>query len=253
MNPVLSWPGSKRLLAKTIVPLFVDHKLYCEPFCGSAAILMAKDRSKNEVVNDLNGDLINFFKMVKYHGEALAEEIRGMPNSRRLFCELLKHPGETELQRAARWYYLNKNSFAGLGGHFGTSRHGGGASFGKQSRRAEAVRALQERFDGVCIENLGWEAMFEKYDASGNLFYIDPPYTSGYQYGHKWSKADHTQLAEAVHGLQASFVLSYDESDLIRDLYADCELMSVERRNGIGNNHQHHKKRFAELIIRRTQ
>lgn len=210
---------------------------------------MTKDPAPLEVVNDINGDLVNFFRVAKFHHDALIDEVLSMPNSREVFDECLASPGQTDIIRAARWFYLNKNSFGGMGKNFGISKKSGGPAMGSRERRGEALQLLHKRFDKVCIENLDWRDVLKKYDTSGSLFYLDPPYTAGHQYTLPWTDEDHAELAEAVRSLTGRWILSYDDSKKVRKLYKGCKFTTFQRANGIGTIHRSHKKQFNELLV----
>lgn len=254
--PALSWPGGKRLLAPQIIDLLPEHHAYVEPFAGGLAVLLKKTPSRIEVVNDLNGDLVTFYRCVRFHRDALLDELEFVLNSRREFEDFVAQPGLTDIQRAARFFYRNKNSFGAKGGHFGTAKKSGGAAHGSREGRMEAIRRLSARLDRVCIEHLDWRAVLAKYDAPTTCFYLDPPYTRGMQYsetqggtGLAWTEADHAEFAGRVRALEGGWVLSYDDSEAVRALYDGCVIRPVERRNGIGNNHARRTKRYAEVII----
>ncbi len=112
--PVLSWPGGKSRLLGSILPLISKHHCYVEPFAGGLAVLLAKPRSNLEVVNDVNGDLVSFYRCVRYHCDALLTELEFVLNSREEFIGFREQVGLTDIQRAARWFYRNKTCFGGL-------------------------------------------------------------------------------------------------------------------------------------------
>lgn len=111
--PVVPWIGGKRRLAKTILPLFPEHSCYVEPFCGAAALYFMKDQAEVEVLNDINGELVNMYRVVKYHLEEFARRFRWALSSREIFKWLQITPEETlkDIQRAAQSFYLQKLAF----------------------------------------------------------------------------------------------------------------------------------------------
>ena len=179
MTPVVSWPGGKRRLLSHILPLFPEHTSYVEPFGGGLAVLLAKTPSTVEVVNDLDEQLVTFYRVVQHHPQALLDELTWLPRSRATFEELLAQPGVTDIQRAARWFAANKLSFARRASTLGR------ASYGLALRGSGGTRgssSLHERLDRVYIERLDWRELLPRYDRAGALFYVDPPYTAGHQY-----------------------------------------------------------------------
>ena len=122
-----------------------------------------------EVANDINRELISFYRCVKFHLDELCRELEFMPNSRADFEDYLLHPGLTEIQRVARWYVRNSISFGGMGHHFG-------ASHASRAARLDKIKALNQRPDKTCLENLPWDTLVERYDTPETFFFFDPPY-----------------------------------------------------------------------------
>src|SRR5690606_7520131 len=132
-------------------------------FAGGLAVLLAKPRARVEVVNDLNGDLVNFYRYVKYHYQALRDELAGCLQSRQEFEALRKNPGITDLQRAARWYLLKVCSFAGYSNAWGrakSSYHGF-----DEPRHLALIRQVSERLQRVFIESKDWEEVVMFFDS----------------------------------------------------------------------------------------
>lgn len=124
-KPIIPWMGGKRRLAKQIMPLFPDHTCYVEPFCGGAAVFFLKQPSAVEVINDWNGELVNLYRVVKHHLEEFIRQFKWALTSRQIFEWLKETPVEvlTDIQRAARFFYIQKNAFGGRADNptFGTS------------------------------------------------------------------------------------------------------------------------------------
>lgn len=251
IHPVLSYPGNKRLLAKHILPLLPKHTAYVEVFAGSLAILLAKPKSNIEVVNDINQDLINLYRCVRYHPEALKKELSLIPNSRQEFNDFKAYKGFTDIQRAARYFLLNKLSFGAKGQNLGyAKRSGGGAAMGSRQNRLNNFDALNLRLDSVCIENLDWRNCIDRYDCETTLFYCDPPYVNGLRYDDHFNKQDHVDLRDKLFAMQGTWVLSYDDCEFIRDLYQGCQFQTITRKLGIANNHgKETRPDYVELII----
>ena len=128
-KPIIPWIGGKRRLAKRILPQFPAHECYAEPFAGGAALFFMKEPSEVEVLNDINGDLINLYRVVKNHLDELCRQFKWSLISRQDFNWLKQTSTETltetltDVQRAARFYYLQKMAFGGRvdGQTFGTA------------------------------------------------------------------------------------------------------------------------------------
>src|SRR4051794_20058908 len=102
-KPAFPWAGGKRLLAKHIVPFITPHQLFVDVFCGAGGLFFNKPQSKAELLNDINGDLVSFFRCAKFHLAELLREPELNLNSRADFYDFKKQPGLTDIQKAARW------------------------------------------------------------------------------------------------------------------------------------------------------
>ena len=112
MNSIIAWLGGKRLLRKKIIPLIPEHACYVEAFAGAAWVLFGKDPATStvEIVNDINGDLVNLFLVVKHHPEEFLRELDLLSPSRDVLRRFRASPGLTYIQRAARFFYVIKTS-----------------------------------------------------------------------------------------------------------------------------------------------
>jgi DNA adenine methylase len=154
IKPAVSWPGGKSRLLKHILPLVTPHTCYCEPFAGGLAVLLAKPRSTLEVINDANGDLVNFYRCVRFHQDPLLTELEFVLNSRQEFKDYVAQAGLTNIQRAARWYYRNRLCFGGASmTAFAVTAT---QAIGSREARMESIRNLSVRLDRVTIEHMDW-------------------------------------------------------------------------------------------------
>jgi len=124
-KPIIPWIGGKRRLADQIIPMFPEHTCYVEPFAGAAALYFIKEPSKVEVINDINGDLVNLYRVLKHHLVEFVNQFKWALSSRQIYeWEKMKHSETlTDIQRAARFFYLQKLAFGGRvkGRTFGTA------------------------------------------------------------------------------------------------------------------------------------
>lgn len=245
--PFMKYAGGKRWLARRIIEQLPEHVCYVEPFGGMGAVLLAKPKSNVEVWNDIDGGLANVMRVVKYHPDALADELRFMLMHRaeRLRWRDDAH-GETDIQRAARWIMVRHTSFQGgakKGFHISKVR-----AIRPRDALIEAMLAVSRRLSSVIIECLPWQRVFDLYDAPGTVFFCDPPYADGDQaiYDHAFGEADHRAFAERLKTLKGRWILSYGDHPLIRELYADCSIEEVRRVRKIN---QAARKDYVELII----
>lgn len=242
VKPILKWPGGKTRLLHLILPRITPHKCYCEPFAGGLAVLLAKERSEEEVVNDTNGTLVALYRNVQYHMAALLDEIEFALNARQNLHDYTKQPGLTEIQRAARWFVRNRISFAG---------HGRG--MGKASSRENTmanIRELNRRLDKVRIENLPYEDCIRTHDSAKTFFFLDPPYLHanvGPYAG--WTEEQMEGLRRVLNGVKGNWLLTVDGSEFNRKLFRDCRVRRVQTRNGSLNPGKVGEKTFSELII----
>lgn len=226
---------------------------YLEVFGGGAWLLFYKDRWADlEVYNDFDSRLTNLFRVVKYHPNELRREMSFMLGSRELFEEFLYQEGLTDIQRAARFMYVITRSFGGRGETFGTVKKSCGGASKSHKNLMDRAYAIHDRLDKVLIENRDFEKFIKQYDLEGAFFYCDPPYSYGCGYAVTSTKDfEHERLRDCLKNIQGRFLLSYDDSEKIRELYKDYEMVEVERLNGINNRHGEERKNkmFKELII----
>lgn len=250
---LMCWVGGKRLLRKTIAPL-IPQKLttYVEPFGGGAWILLYKDRwATSEIYNDTNGNLVNLFKIVKYHPQALKDELKWRVKSRQLFYEMrdFNFTGMTDIQRAAQFLMIVVFSFGGQVSvndtpAFGVKRKAPAESIDRLLQRIEMV---YKRLDGVTIENLDFEHCIKLYDSPEAFFYCDPPYLIREESRHYQGKFDHERLVKVLKKIKGRFLLSYNNSPEIQKLYKSFNVKEISRQRGL--NLKQGFINYKELLI----
>lgn len=252
-NGLIAWIGGKKLLRKTIAPLIPkDIKSYIEPFGGGAWVLFYKDKwAEHEVYNDLDGRLVNLFRIVKYHPKAFKDEIKYLLGSREMFFQFLKGQFITDIQRAVQFFFIVTRSFGGNCRTFGVAKRKQGGACRSQYTVLDKIDGIHERLDTVLIENRDFETLIKQYDHEGAFFYCDPPYSSGTGYETSSTKEfEHERLRDVLKNIKGRFLLSYDDSLKIRELYKNFEIIEVSRYNGI--NHRldaNVNKTYKELLI----
>lgn len=230
MDSFISWIGGKKVLRKKILEEFPsDYDRYIEVFGGAGWILFSKDRhAELEVFNDINGELINLFRCVKYHAQEVQKQLEYTFCSRELFfdCkEQLKVRGLTDIQRAARYFILIKESF-------GTNIRSFGTKSTNIKKSVEYLSDISERLRSVVIENNDFENILKVYDKENALFYLDPPYVGSEKcYKNPFSEQDHERLKSLLVNLKGKFILSYNDNDWIRKLYDGFNIIELKRRN----------------------
>lgn len=241
MKSFIPWIGGKNLLANRIISMFPDDfSRYIEVFGGGAAVLFHGQRHANlEVYNDRNSELVNLFRCAKFHRAELQREISGYFNSREIFAEIqakMGISGFTDIQRAGMFFVTARLSFGANMRTFG----------GRQRNLSgDCLEEVEKRLESVVIENMDFGELIKKYDCDGSLFYCDPPYSRTERYyDEAFRKDDHERLKAILSRISGKFILSYDDSEFIRDLYRDFEIIEVERQNNMANGW------YRELIIR---
>jgi DNA adenine methylase len=243
-----SYIGGKHRLAKTIIEIFPRHKTYVEAFAGGAQVLFAKEPSAVEVLNDLDGELVNLFRVCQSHHEELVRYLRFALVSRRLF-DLLKATDPTtltDIQRAARYFYILKNSFASLVRHPNYHWHVVQKPGFNLEKLPELLENTHKRLERVQIECLPYEEILERFDRPTTLFYLDPPYWRRKLYRHNLSENDFERLADRLKAVRGKFVLSLNDVPEVRELFADFQIQGVELHY---TSQKAPGRRYKELLI----
>lgn len=234
--PTLRYIGAKWKLADWIIGQFPPHELYCEPFCGSAAIFFRKPISPIEVLNDAYGDLVNFFRILRERPDDLIHQIQLTPFSREEY-ELAYEPADDSLERARRFYVLCWQSFGAYSGKKSGWRvqknTGRGTRITREWKRIAGLRYGADRLLDAQIENKDAVDVIRYFDSPTTLFYVDPPYVksarsegSRSRYEHEMNDADHRRLAEVLHQVDGMVVLSGYDSALYQELFGDWRCFS---------------------------
>lgn len=247
MNSFISWIGGKKLLRNKILEQFPDsstYKRYIEVFGGAGWVLFAKEvHAEMEVYNDVNGNLVNLFRVVKYHPKTLQEELDWILMSREQFFDATQETrGLTDIQRAARFFIAIKESF-------GTDCRSFGVRPKDMQGAVEFLRIASERLRRVVIENVDFEQLLRTYDRPDALFYLDPPYYNAEKYyPDRFSLDDHKRLQGCLGKIKGKFILSYNDCPEICDLYRRYNIIEVERQDNLTTKQQ--SRSYRELIIK---
>ncbi len=226
----LPYIGGKNRLAAKIISLLPEHITYVEPFAGGVQVLFHKPPSNVEVLNDLDYEIVNFFRVCQWHYEELVRYLRYCLASRKLHeLHVKTDPATlTDIQRAGRFYYLQKNSFGGLivkqKFHYGVTQ----PSNYNPERIPEVIAQAHERLARVQIESLPYDQVLEKYDRPTTFFYLDPPYWRGKLYKFNFTDDDFRNLEERIRRLQGKFMLSLDDRLEVRELFARFRMQPVD-------------------------
>lgn len=257
-RPVAGYIGGKRNLAKRVIERInaVPHSAYAEPFVGMGGIFLRRNlRPPAEAINDWSADVSTFFRILQRHYVAFMDMLRFELTTRTRFEQLLRTDPTTltDLERAARFLYLQRAAFGGKvsGRAFGVSPMTS-ARF-DITKLAPMLEAAHERLAPVTIERLPWADFIERYDRPGMLFYLDPPY-----YGSEkdyvgddrtplFDRSEFEAMAEILRRLQGRFLLSINDHPDVRELFKGFSIEAVQTTYQVGGMDK--AKRVGELII----
>lgn len=258
VSPVAPYIGGKRNLARRITDLIgtIPHDTYAEPFVGMGGIfLRRKSRPKCEVINDISQEVTTLFLILQQHYAYFIDHLRFRLTSRAEFDRLAAlDPARsrmTDLNRAARFLYLQRLAFGGK-----VSGRNFGVDAGRPARfnvtQLESMLAdLHERLAGVVIECLPWSDFVRRYDRPGALFYLDPPYFGCEKdYGPGvFSREDFAAMAAQLAGIKGKFLLSINDTPEIREIFAGFQQLPVRTTYSISAKATGKAKEVGELII----
>ncbi len=254
VQPVAPWIGGKRNLAKRICSILdgIPCSTYAEPFVGMGGIFLRRtSRPRAEVINDAGRDVANLFRILQRHYPQFLEVLRFQLTIRAEFNRLIDTNPDTltDLERAARFLYLQRTAFGGKvsGRNFGVQT-GRPARFNLTTLEP-MLEDLHSRLAGVTIECLDFGDFIRRYDTPDTLFYLDPPYWgSEGDYGKQiFSRQDFRRLADILTGLKGRFLMSINDVPEIRSLFSWARLEEVQTTYTIGGKGA---TRAAELLIR---
>lgn len=246
-RPPFAYYGGKTMLAEKIVALLPPHRHYVEPFAGSLAVLLAKPRSTHETVNDLDGDLMHFWRIVRDRPDELAAAAALTPHSRLEHEAAYDRPdGLDDIERARRiWITLSQGrsgTFRKTGWRFYRDPGGTSAAMPRYlAAYADRIPTCAHRLAGVSLECRPALDLITSYgQVPDMLLYCDPPYdgaTRARNYRHEMTSPEsHRDLAEVLHSARATVVLSGYPSPLYDEIYADWHRTEIDAWTGGGLN-----------------
>ena len=244
----LSYIGGKNRLAKRVIEIFPEHTTYVEAFAGGAQVFFRKEPSKVEVLNDLDGEIVNFYRVCQQHYEELLRYFKYAVVSRWWF-ELLKATDPntlTDIQRAARHLYILRNCYASLVRHPMYHRNVIQPPSFNLKNLPELIENAHKRLQRVQLERAPYEEVIRRFDRPTTLFYLDPPYWGKKLYRHNFSEADFAKLAECVKQIRGKFILSLNDVPEVRKLFGGFEIQEVELHY---TSQKAAGKRYKEVLI----
>lgn len=251
ISPPAPYLGGKKNLAEQLIYYIqaTPHKSYAEPFFGMGGVFFRRSRvPKGEIINDISHDVFNLFRVVQRHYRELVHVMRFQMSSRRAFELFLRTNPDllTDIERAARFYYLQKLAFGGkiMNRCFGVDADH--SRFNIRQLKKHLLK-LHERLAGVTVECLHYSDFIRRYDGPDLLFYLDPPYWGCEDdYGKLvFGRDDFTQLAEQLSQIKGKFILSLNDTEGVREVFAQFHIQSVETVYSISGQ----QKQVGEVII----
>lgn len=252
--PAAPYIGGKSRLAERVISLIdkVPHETYAEVFVGMGGIFLRRHyKPKAEVINDYSRDVSNFFRILQVHYVAFMDMLKWQITTRSEFERLLAVDPDTltDLQRAARFLYLQRLAFGGKVS---------GRSFGMDPRKSarfdvtklgSALEDIHERLSCVTVERLHYHDFIERYDHPECLFYLDPPYYNCEKdYGADlFSREEFTRMAALLGRIEGRFILSINDHESVREIFRDFHMIEETVRYTVGGAEKHGE--FQELII----
>ncbi|HEX9929589.1 MAG TPA: DNA adenine methylase [Pyrinomonadaceae bacterium] len=240
------WYGGKYSHLDWLLPLLPKTTHYCEPFGGSAAVLINREPAPVETYNDIYGEVVNFFRVLREQKEELIEAIGLTPFSRAEFKAAIKDDSAklSELERARRFYILARQVRTGLAqkasaGRWAhcllTSRAGMAGAVSRWLGAVEDLPLIAQRLLRVQIENAPAIEVIKRYDSNETLFYCDPPYPhesrgDSNAYANEMSDNQHRELAEVLHSIKGKVAISGYKCSLMEELYGDWQFVESEEK-----------------------
>jgi DNA adenine methylase len=241
------WYGGKYSHLNWLLPLLPKTHHYCEPFGGSAAVLLNISPSPVETYNDIDGEVVNFFKVLRNNKEELIEAIGLTPFSYEEFCIAIEgdREGLTDIERARRFFIRARQVRTGLAqtatpGRWATcymtSRRGMSGAVSRWLGSVESLPEVAERLLRVQIENRPAIEVIKRYDSEDTLFYCDPPYPPEIRgdiraYGYEMDIKGHEELASVLQNCKGKVALSSYKCELLDKLYADWDCIKAPEKN----------------------
>lgn len=254
-RPIAAYIGGKRNLADTVIKRIrrTPHTIYAEPFVGMGGVFLRRPfRAPAEVINDLSRDVATTMRILQRHYVPFLDMLRWQLTSRAEFLRLIKVDPDTltDLERAARFLYLQRAAFGGkvAGRNFGVSYGPGRFDV---TKLVPLLERAHERLAGVTIECLPWDAFVDRYDRRGVLFYLDPPYWgSEDDYGRGcFPRAQFEQLAERLRQIKGRFLVSLNDVPEVRRLFRSCRVEQVRTTYSLPGSSSQAAGQARELLI----
>ncbi|MDQ1274923.1 MAG: adenine methylase [Candidatus Poribacteria bacterium] len=230
------YPGGKFYARKIILECIPEHEKYCEPFAGGGSIFFSKDKVKYNILNDLDKELINCYRQIRDNVEDLINLLDGIEATKELHHYYKnEYTPQNDLERAFRWFYLNRTSYSGIM-KINNCYWGYGIKYSMRPENwPNHLRTVSQRLKNVELYNYDFEELLNKIE-KGFFLFIDPPYYNARQndfYQAAFTREDHFRLSEFLrkNNNKFTFLLTYDNSSEVRELYSWCHSITDKEWN----------------------
>lgn len=249
---VFPYPGGKTYLAPWVIEHFPEHDCYAEVFGGGASILVNKEPSRVEVFNDLDGDIVQFFEVLRDREDELREWLHDVPYAKDVHEEWATafyagERSEDPIERAGRFFFLRYSQFSGIydgKSGFSTARVTNEAT--KFQNGIEELSDFSNRLRDVQIENRDFETFLDRFDGEETFFYCDPPYVDEGDDLYTHGEFDHRRFVDCLHNLEAKWCVSY--TDLPPDL-DDYRVVNRESNQRMSQGQDRSKSVRTERLV----
>jgi DNA adenine methylase len=251
MKGVIPYFGGKSRLAKTIISKILEHTCYIEVFAGGASVFFAKEPSETEVLNDLDKDLVTLYRVIKHHPEELYRQYKYSLVARSEFDREQQVNPETltDVQRAARYLYLQKCAF---GGHI-TGQTFGMITTGKPRFNLLTLESTIEnawrRLVNVQVECKDFRDLISRYDRPHSFFFLDPPYWKIPGYKYDFEERDFLDMRDILRGIKGKFLMTLNDTAEVRNLFGEFFIQEATLKYSMSPTPQSRATTRVELLI----
>jgi len=248
------YPGGQRLLLPYLLNLIPSHKVYVEVFGGSGTLLLNKRRSKMEIFNEINPNIVNLLLVIRDYPRKFRYKIRNTPYSRWVYNDAMKNYNPSKIGKditsAVKFYFLICSSYGGrIGAGMQISNTGVRTINRTWVKRSEFVRNLTNRLAGVAIECLDFKDVIDRYDSEDAFLFCDPPYYGKETYySGVFEKSDHCALLKLLKKVDGKFLLTYNKHKAIKRSYRDFYILEQTLHTSLDMKTDKRQERVHYLI-----
>ena len=252
---VMPYYGGKFTMSKRLVTMLPPHRRYFEVFAGGASMFFRKKKAEWNVLNDIDNDIVNLYTCVLEKFDKLCEYIYWLPRSRKLFIDFNHNIKDVninipDVKRAGQYFFVVRNSFNNIpSGSFSKDTYW-------DTKIADDLKLSKLKLNGATIENLSFSELIPRYEPrKGDFFYMDPPYVIADKkkyYRNNFNEELHIELkrlSDLIDDNGGTFMISYDDVPLVRDLYSDRYYMNTIDTKYVGTIAEKRKDVRTELVI----